>query len=1056
MPTQISHLQKFELSRGAALGARALRSQALPLMLMLFSFASQAFAQGTTVSGTVTNGPSSTLKLSGAAPTLVQSTTGSSSAGVIQTTASFTSIAGAGNAIVVFVRYGGTAISSIQDNLNNSYIAKVGPTQWGVAPNSTDRYATVFVASNIAGGHTITITITLAGASTHDTYVAALEYSGVSAVNPVNATALGTGTYASTGAPATGNMTTTVTNAKLVATAWDSNEAYTSNLNGTGYSTDVAAEITSISGGSGYANLTEDSTAPTAGVWNATTGAVKTVDWVIQAVALTPASASQITSADGAGNYSFSNVNNGTYSVIPSSPNYSFNPAYQTVQVSGTPISGVNFTATSTTGSISGTISPASDGSGATVTLSGAVPTLVQTAGHAVSAGNSSISLNFASLSNAGDAIVVFLRFGGTTVSSITDSQSNTYTPAVGPINWGTAGGGATDRYAEVFVAKNIVGGALNLTVNLTGSSTHGFYAVAVDYSGVDLNNPVNASASGVGTVSVNGSPKTANMNTSAVNTKLVATSWDSNDSYTSTGNGSGYTTNIAAGVTSVSGGGGWGNLTEDETASAAGIWNATASNLPAVVDWAIQVVALTPGASQTTTAEGSGDYIFNSVLNGIYTVTPSKSGETFTPQSQQVTVNGTNITSVNFSTNAGIIAGHVTDAQTGSPIQGATVSYSGGVQTATTDQNGNYQLTNIAPGTYNVTASASNHQASTQSTAVTSGNTATANFVLNELGAITGSVKNTSGTAIPNATVSYSGGSTSTDVNGNYTLNNVVAGIYNITASAATYNSSTQNATVISGKTATLNFTLSLAAGTIAGKVTDNQTGQPIQGATVSYSGGSQTAVTDLNGNYRLTTISPGTYNVAARAAGYQSATLTNVTVTANTTTTTNLALNELGKITGFVKNSAGAALAGATVSFSGGTTTTAADGGYTLSNVVPGSYNVTATAPNYKSSTKSTTVNPGQTTMQNFNLSPQTGGIKGRITNTSGVVLQGATVSVSGGIIATTKSTTTDKHGNYSFSGLPVGNYTVTASKTGYTTQQTSTKVSSSTTSTVNVTLN
>jgi hypothetical protein len=182
----------------------------------------------------------------------------------------------------------------------------------------------------------------------------------------------------------------------------------------------------------------------------------------------------------------------------------------------------------------------------------------------------------------------------------------------------------------------------------------------------------------------------------------------------------------------------------------------------------------------------------------------------------------------------------------------------------------------------------------------------------------------------------------------------------------------------------------------------------------------------------------------------------LTNVTVTSNNTTTANLALNELGKITGFVKNSGGVALAGATVSFSGGATTTAADGSYTLSNVVPGSYNVTASAPNYKNSTKSTTVNPGQTTTQNFNLSPQTGGIKGTITNTSGVVLQGATISVSGGIIPTTKSTTTDKHGNYSFSGLPFGTYTVTASKTGYTTQQTSTKVSSNTTSTVNFTLN
>jgi protocatechuate 3,4-dioxygenase beta subunit len=71
-------------------------------------------------------------------------------------------------------------------------------------------------------------------------------------------------------------------------------------------------------------------------------------------------------------------------------------------------------------------------------------------------------------------------------------------------------------------------------------------------------------------------------------------------------------------------------------------------------------------------------------------------------------------------------------------------------------------------------------------------------------------------------------------------------------------------------------------------------------------------------------------------------------------------------------VKNSAGVALAGATVSFSGGSTTTAADGSYTFSNVAPGSYSITASAPKYKNSKQNATINPGQTTILNFSLSP------------------------------------------------------------------------------------
>jgi hypothetical protein len=192
----------------------------------------------------------------------------------------------------------------------------------------------------------------------------------------------------------------------------------------------------------------------------------------------------------------------------------------------------------------------------------------------------------------------LFLRFGGTTVSQITDNQaggSNIYSSVIGPTQWGVAPN-VTDRWAQVFVAKNIKGGSrLNIKVNLSGSSTHDIYMAAVEYSGVDPVNPVNATASRIGTVGSNGAPATGNLTTTVANTKLVATSWDSNESYTSASNGAGYATNSAAGVPSISGGTGWANLTEERTAAAPGAWNATTTSTRAVLDWVIQLVALTP-----------------------------------------------------------------------------------------------------------------------------------------------------------------------------------------------------------------------------------------------------------------------------------------------------------------------------------------------------------------------------------------------------------------------------------------------------------------------------
>jgi hypothetical protein len=356
--------------------------------------------------------------------------------------------------------------------------------------------------------------------------------------------------------------------------------------------------------------------------------------------------------------------------------------------------------AESATYSISGTISPASLGSGAAVTLtSGAVPALVQSAPGSNSSGNSSATVSFGSASAAGDTILLFARFGGTTISSVSDNQSggsNTYTSAVGPTQWGVAPN-VTDRWAQVFVAKNIAGGStLTITVRFAGNSSYAIYLVVLEYSGVDPINPINATGVGTGTTANGGgAPASGNLTTTVANAKLVATSWDSNDSYTAAGNGTGYTTNTAAGLASITGGSGWSNLTEDETAATAGTWSAGATSARAVNDWVIQAVALAPPALQTVTADANGNYTFPSVTAGLYSVASVKSGSTFTPASQSVSVDVANVTGVNFTAVvlSGAISGKVTDSF-GIGIANATVSSGNGSTTSTSD--GSYTLANI------------------------------------------------------------------------------------------------------------------------------------------------------------------------------------------------------------------------------------------------------------------------------------------------------------------------------------------------------------------------
>jgi hypothetical protein len=63
--------------------------------------------------------------------------------------------------------------------------------------------------------------------------------------------------------------------------------------------------------------------------------------------------------------------------------------------------------------------------------------------------------------------------------------------------------------------------------------------------------------------------------------------------------------------------------------------------------------VTLSGAASATTTTSSSGSYTFTGLANGIYTVTPSNTGYTFNPTSQNVTISGSNVTGVNFTATA-------------------------------------------------------------------------------------------------------------------------------------------------------------------------------------------------------------------------------------------------------------------------------------------------------------------------------------------------------------------------------------------------------------------
>jgi len=160
--------------------------------------------------------------------------------------------------------------------------------------------------------------------------------------------------------------------------------------------------------------------------------------------------------------------------------------------------------------------------------------------------------------------------------------------------------------------------------------------------------------------------------------------------------------------------------------------------------------------------------------------------------------------------TGAATITGKITDSVTGNGLVKAKLTADKYDIVQYSDTNGNYQLGNLASGTYTITASASGVASKSQTVTVSRGQTVTLNFLLGPAYKVTGKVTDSvSGLPIAGATVSANPGGylALTGSDGSYTLSDVTAGTYTLTASSIGYDS--QSKTVVVTADASADFAL-------------------------------------------------------------------------------------------------------------------------------------------------------------------------------------------------------------------------------------------------------
>jgi protocatechuate 3,4-dioxygenase beta subunit len=221
--------------------------------------------------------------------------------------------------------------------------------------------------------------------------------------------------------------------------------------------------------------------------------------------------------------------------------------------------------------------------------------------------------------------------------------------------------------------------------------------------------------------------------------------------------------------------------------------------------------------ATATLTTDAQGNYTIPNVAPGGYTVNAAKSG--YQNGSASATVVAGQTATANMAITplptTGTISGRVTDASNSQPIAGATVSTQPATASVTTDAQGNYTISNVAPDGYTVNAAKSGYQNGSASATVVAGQIATANIALTLLpitGTIVGTVTDAgNGQQVSGATVTTqpTSATVTTDAQGHYTIASVSPGSYTVTAAKNGYQSGSAAASVTAGQTTTADIAL-------------------------------------------------------------------------------------------------------------------------------------------------------------------------------------------------------------------------------------------------------
>jgi subtilase family serine protease len=285
----------------------------------------------------------------------------------------------------------------------------------------------------------------------------------------------------------------------------------------------------------------------------------------------------------------------------------------------------------------------------------------------------------------------------------------------------------------------------------------------------------------------------------------------------------------------------------------------------------------------------------------------------------------------------------------------------------------------------------------------------------------------------------------TLTDASGNFTLTDIPEGSQTIEITLPGYVTTLAAEDISAGSVknlGTIPLSPALTTGILRGVVTDADTGQPLGGVTITVAGAfNSNTDTDRAGGFVFTGVTPGSITITAENIGYYTASGTGTVVAGGTLSfdpqmSTQPPAATTGNLTGVISDGfSSLPLQGAIIEITSGQSANSdAQGGFMISDMATGQYQVTISASGYVSQLYQVVIMEGVTTdLQNVYLTPvlQSSTISGTVTDMqTGAPIFDADVT----IIGTGISTTTNAAGSYTLSGITLLEFDVKTSASGY----------------------